>query len=484
LRKLAPVLAAPFTQLCRRLFYEACWPTRWKIHLLCPIYKRATVYSPGNYRGVHLTTILSKVAEHVIARYLFQYLQEHGFGKNQWAFSKGRSARDLVTLLIMSWILEACKGNVIGAYLSDISAAFDRVFKDYMIVKLHSAGVGECFLRFLDAYLQPRTGRVVVEGSVSQDFELSNTVFQGTVLGPMLWNVFFADVCIPASSTGGREAMFADDLNVFQVFLRTTDKESIFAALQLCRARVHQWGRNHRVVFDASKEHLQIIHPIYGEGDDFKLLGCIVDVKLVMLNAIQDLLAQARPKVKAILRTRSHYDVANLIVQYKAHIWGIFESRNGAIYHAATSHLNRIDSLQRGFLQELGISEETAFLSHNFAPPTLRRDIGMLGFIHKRVLGLAHEKIVDLLPWHVSVFSIPRAGHNKQLHNNFREVQFQTGLFSRSVFGLVDVYNNLSQTAVDCSSISSFQHYLTHIAKHKCESGDPRWQFCFNTRNR
>ena len=74
LRKLAPVLAAPFTQLCRRLFYEACWPIRWKIHLLCPIYKRATVYSPDNYRGVHLTTILSKVAEHVIARYLFQYL--------------------------------------------------------------------------------------------------------------------------------------------------------------------------------------------------------------------------------------------------------------------------------------------------------------------------------------------------------------------------------------------------------------------------
>ena len=151
------------------------------------------------------------------------------------------------------------------------------------------------------------------------------------------------------------------------------------------------------MVFDASKEHLQIIHPIYGEGDDFKLLGCIVDVKLVMLNAIQDLLAQARPKVKAILRTRSHHDVADLIVQYKAHIWGIFESRNGAIYHAATTQLNRIDSLQRGFLQELGISEETAFLSHNFAPPTLRRDIGMLGFIHKCAFELTHEKIEDLL---------------------------------------------------------------------------------------
>jgi hypothetical protein len=124
----------------------------------------------------------------------------------------------------------------------------------------------------------------------------------------------------------------------------------MLAALQSCRECVHRWGRNHRVIFDASKEHLQVIHPIHGSGDDFKLLGCIVDVKLIMSNAIQDLLSQARPKVKAILRTRAHYDVANLIVQYKTHIWGIFESRNGAIYHAACSHLDRIDSLQRGIL--------------------------------------------------------------------------------------------------------------------------------------
>jgi hypothetical protein len=484
LKRLAPVLAAPFTQLCRRLFYEACWPTRWQIHLLCPIYKRASVYAAGNYRGVHLTSILSKLAEHVIGRHLFKFLQDTAFGTNQWAFSEGRSAQDLVTMLVMSWTLEIGKGNVIGAYLSDISTAFDRVFKDYLMAKLHNAGVGEIFLRFFNAYLQPRTGKVVVEGMSSDTFELSNTVFQGTVLGPCLWNVFFADVCVPASSTGGQEAMFADDLNVFQVFNRTCTYEVIMAALQSCRDRVHRWGKNQRVIFDASKEHLQVIHPLHGHGEDFKLLGCVIDVKLVMANAIQNLLSQARPKVKAILRTRAHYDVASLIMQYKTHIWGIFESRNGAIYHASDSHLDRIDSLQRGFLHELGISEQEAFTSFNFAPPTLRRDIGMLGFIHKRVLGLAHPRIEGLLPWYTTVFTRPRMGHNKQLYNNFREVHFQIGLFSRSIFCLVDLYNNLSQTAVDCTSVSSFQAYLTHLVRVHCQNGSPRWQYSFNTRSR
>ena len=39
------------------------------------------------------------------------------------------------------------------------------------------------------------------------------------------------------------------------------------------------------------------------------------------------------------------------------------------------------------------------FLDYNFAPPCLRRDIGLLGFVHKRVLGQCHPAIKYFLPW-------------------------------------------------------------------------------------
>ena len=55
--------------------------------------------------------------------------------------------------------------------------------------------------------------------------------------------------------------------------------------------------------------------------------------------------------------------------------------------HASYSSLERIDSMQRRFLHALEVSEEYAFTQHNFAPPSVRRDIGMLGLLHKRVLG-------------------------------------------------------------------------------------------------
>ena len=105
LKRLYKVLAVPFTKVCRRLFFEGCWPSVWKYHLVVPIFKRGAAFKPGNYRGVHLTTILSKIAEKMVALQLTPFLQRKAFGANQWAFSTGLSARDLITMLIMSWIL-------------------------------------------------------------------------------------------------------------------------------------------------------------------------------------------------------------------------------------------------------------------------------------------------------------------------------------------------------------------------------------------
>ena len=117
-----------------------------------------------------------------------------------------------------------------------------------------------------------------------------------------------------------------------------------------------------------------------GEGEHFKLLGILVDCKLLMGPAIEQILAQVRPKVRAIVRIQSHYPVAELIHQFKTHVWGLMEYHNGAIFHASSSLLDRLDSIHRQFLRDLELIEEVAFLSYNFAPPTLRRNIGMLGY--------------------------------------------------------------------------------------------------------
>ena len=82
-----------------------------------------------------------------------RFLQSGPFGANQWAFTPGLSSRDLVTALVLNWILDICKGKKIAAYLSDITSAFNRVSKEYLLGKLNAAGINPIYLDFLDAYL-------------------------------------------------------------------------------------------------------------------------------------------------------------------------------------------------------------------------------------------------------------------------------------------------------------------------------------------
>ena len=110
LKRLGDLLAMPFTRVCRRLFYEGCWPEAWKLHLIVPIYKKGSAFQSGNYRGVHLTSILSKLAEKVIGARLTPFLRLNAFGKKSMGFyfwpgmqGPSRDAHVIVDPCCMLW---------------------------------------------------------------------------------------------------------------------------------------------------------------------------------------------------------------------------------------------------------------------------------------------------------------------------------------------------------------------------------------------
>ena len=70
----------------------------------------------------------------------------------------------------------------------------------------------DAFLDFLNDYLSPREGRVTVEDAISDVFR--DTVFQGAILGPCLWNAFFGDVASEIATGDQIANVFADDLSV------------------------------------------------------------------------------------------------------------------------------------------------------------------------------------------------------------------------------------------------------------------------------
>jgi len=207
-----------------------------------------------------------------------------------------------------------------------------------------------------------------------------------------------------------------------------------------------------------------------------------MDTDLRMHSAIDEFMSKIRPKITAILRTRAYYSTRDLIGQFKTHIWGLIEAHNGGYFHATSSLLEKIDHAQERFLRELEVSPEQALLDFNFAPPRIRRNIAVLGLIHKRVLGKCHPTYERLLPWYADRFSAPRSMpcHSKQLYNHNVEISHQRSLYNRSIFAMVDVYNNLTQSMVDSPTVSSFQSCLNKVVKARCESADVTWTLSFS----
>ena len=230
-----------------------------------------------------------------------------------------------------------------------------------------------------------------------------------------------------------------------------------------------------RVSFDQGKQEIVVVHPSLGEGPDFKLLGCTFDVKLTMKSDVDQLVCKIRLKVKALLRTKGLYDAATMLQQYKKHIWGHIEHHSGAILHACATVLCRLDAIQSSFLQEMHLTAQVGFLDYNLAPTVLRRDIGLLGFIHKRVLGECHAGIMQLLPFHTGT----AVYHSKQLDSKSAEVLYRRELYNRSIFALVRVYNMLPQFVVDMTSVTGFQKALTRMARRRCAANDPEWPLSY-----
>ena len=207
-KELGPAIAV----LVRFLIRLGFWPQIWRFHRILALYKKGAVSVPSNYRGVHLTNILAKIVERAIASVLVPYFDRVGsFGRDQWAFRKKHSCRDLVALLICRWLLALDTGCKIGIYLSDISGAFDRVDREILAEDLRQNGISDSMLRFLYSYLAPREAAVVVQGHNSDVFTIQDEVFQGTVLGPPLWNVFFKGIDDTVRQCLFRVAKFADD---------------------------------------------------------------------------------------------------------------------------------------------------------------------------------------------------------------------------------------------------------------------------------
>jgi hypothetical protein len=366
------------------------------------------------------------------------------------------------------WIMALAKGRKIALYCSDVSGAFDRVQLERLEAKLKAKKIHATIIDVLVSWLRKRRAKVVVGGEASEEFDLENMVFQGTVLGPPLWNIFYEDAKVVVNELFFEESVYADDLNAYRIFPGVTPNDKILASLKACQQELHDWGDANQVQFDSGKEGLRIIAGKEAQGDDFKILGVEFDVSLSMERAVNELVLQANWKLIMIIRTRRFYTDGELVLLYKSHLLSFLEYRTPAIYHVTRDILVKLDRVQSKFLEDAGIDEAAALMHFNLAPLTSRRDIAMLGVLHRRVIGKG-------APHFKKHFELEAGRRLRDPRTTMKGP-----LVIRSIFGLVAVYNMIPEMVRQATTVKQFQAELQGLLKKSLNDGRDNWKNHFH----
>ena len=102
--------------------------------------------------------------------------------------------------------------------------------------------------------------------------------------------------------------VYADDLNAFKVYKRSTPTEAILSDIGEVQADLHRWGRANQIAFDPGKESKHILCKQHPYGNSFKILGIVFDTKLLVTKAVDDVLNNVRWRVAILNRIKHMYD--------------------------------------------------------------------------------------------------------------------------------------------------------------------------------
>lgn len=359
LKNLPEEAITALTEIFNAMFRLGHFPSRWKCAdvIFIPKIGKDGKF-PQNYRPISLLSNVGKLAERLIHARLSEEVTERNLvPEEQFGFRSGHSTSDQllrVTELSARWLNW---NEVVGATFFDVSKAFDTVWHEGLIYKLARGGVSPAMVQILKSFLTDRSFRAKIRGTFSAEHNLEAGVPQGSVLSPLLFATYTADIPKPERTA---LAIYADDT---AILAHSRSPVLLTRYLQEATDELEDYFRQWRIEVNPEKSTALFMArrrlvpqgQVTMEGrpipwrDDVKYLGVKLDKRLNFHAHVDYALSKGRMiagHLNPILGRRSKMSIRNKLLIYKTIVRPAITYGSPAWGHATDPHLRKLQRFQ------------------------------------------------------------------------------------------------------------------------------------------